>query len=102
MDVVPYLERHGEKYVTNRHEDVFQRTDPEAYNSWLDEKNRISARNLVKVIRLVKYLRDYKRTFDVKSIILNVMLGEQVNSVALLSDPGCYADVPTTLRTVMN
>src|SRR5579859_5758372 len=40
VDVVPYLERHSLKYVTNRHEDTFELTDPEAYNAWLDEKNR--------------------------------------------------------------
>ena len=102
MDVVPFLGRHGEKYVTNRSENSYELTDPEAYNAWLDEKNRTAGRNLDKTIRLVKYLRDYKRTFDVKSVILNVLLGEQVNDAFLLADPGLYADVPTTLRNVMN
>lgn len=102
IDVVPYLERHDKKYITNRRDNVYELTDPEAYNAWLDDKNRTASRNLVKTIRLVKYLRDYKRTFDVKSVILNVLLGEQVNDAALLADPGCYADVPTALRTVMN
>ena len=102
VDVVPYLERHGNKYITNRAEDRFELTDPEAYNAWLDEKNRTANRNLVKVIRLVKYLRNYKRTFHVKSVVLNVLLAEQVNAVELLVDPNCYADVPTTLKTVMN
>jgi hypothetical protein len=102
IDVVPYLERHSEKYVTNRHENRFELTDPEKYNAWLDDKNRIANQHFVKVIRLVKYLRNYKSTFSVKSIILNVLLGEQVSDVALLEDPNCYGDIPTTLRTVMN
>lgn len=102
VDVVPYLERHHDKYITNRKEDDYELTNPEGYNAWLDEKDRTTSRHLVKVIRLIKYLRDYKQTFDVKSVVLNVLLGERVNDAALLQDPGCYADVPTTLRTVMN
>lgn len=101
MDVVPFLERHGQKYVTNRHEDTFELTDPERYTEWLDEKNRITKHHFVKVIRLIKYLRDYKRTFSVKSIILNTLLGEQVNDAALLENGNCYSDVPTTLYNIM-
>ena len=102
MDVVPFLERHGQKYITNRSDNSFELTDPEAYNAWLDEKNRTANRNLVKTIRLVKYLRDYKRTFDVKSVILNALLGQQVNDAFLLADPTLYSDVPTTLKNVMS
>lgn len=102
MDVVPFLGRHGQKYITNRIENSYELTDPESYNAWLDEKNRTANRNLVKTIRLVKYLRDYKWTFDVKSVILNVLLGEQVNDAFRLADPNLYDDVPTTLRNVMN
>lgn len=102
IDIVPYLERHSLKYVTNRHKDLFELTDPEAYNTWLDEKNRTAGGYLVKVIRLVKYLRDFKQTFDIKSIILSILLGEQISDAALLLDSDYYKDVPTTLRNVMN
>lgn len=101
IDVVPFLERHGEKFVTNRHDNTFERTNPEKYTEWLDERNRITKHNFVKVIRLLKYIRDYKQTFAIKSIILNTLLGEQVNDAALLEDENCYGDVPTTLYTVM-
>ncbi|MGV3615161.1 MAG: SMODS domain-containing nucleotidyltransferase [Fimbriimonas sp.] len=102
VDVVPFLERHGSKWVTNRNDNEFELTDPEGYNAWLDMRNKAAERRLVPVIRLLKYLRDYKRTFDVKSVVLNVLVGERVSEIAQLADPGCYADVPTTLRTVMN
>lgn len=101
IDVVPFLERHGEKYVTNRHENNYELTDPEKYTEWLDERNRITKHHFVKVIRLLKYLRDYKRTFSIKSIILNTLLGDQVNDAAILENENCYNDVPTTLYTVM-
>ena len=102
IDVVPYMERHGQKYITNRGEDRFEVTDPEAYNAWLDETNRTAERHLVKVIRLLKYLRDFKGTFSVKSVILNTLLGNQIIDTSLLTDDSGYQDVPTTLRTVMN
>ncbi len=101
IDVVPFLERHGSKYVTNRHVNNFELTNPEGYTEWLDERNRITKHHFVKVIRLIKYIRDYKRTFSIKSIILNTLLGEQVNDAALLEDENCYSDVPTTLYTIM-
>jgi hypothetical protein len=102
IDVVPYLERHGGYYVTNRHENRYELTNPEGYNAWLDDKNRTAGRNFVKLVRLIKYLRDFMGRFGVKSIILNTLLGEQVSDGALLLDTGFYKDLPTTLRNVMN
>ncbi|MER5507903.1 cyclic GMP-AMP synthase DncV-like nucleotidyltransferase [Streptomyces sp. NPDC002766] len=102
IDVVPYLERHGSHYVTNRDDDVFELTNPEGFNEWLDEKNRITSGRLVKVIRLFKYLRDYKNTFSARSIILNILLGGRVNSVLLLGDPKRYCDLPTAFTNILS
>lgn len=101
VDVVPFLERSSQKWITNREGDLFELTNPEGYNAWLDDKNRIANRHLTQVVRLVKYLRDYKTTFDIKSVILNVLLGDQVNELSSLSDHDCFEDIPTTLRTVL-
>ncbi|SEO09077.1 hypothetical protein SAMN05192574_105266 [Mucilaginibacter gossypiicola] len=101
IDIVPYLKRHGSNYVTNRRDNSYELTDPEKFTEWLDEKNRVTKHHFVKVIRLLKYLRDYKRTFAIKSIILSTIVGEQVNDVALLENPNCYDDIPTTLYTIM-
>ncbi|MFJ6727499.1 cyclic GMP-AMP synthase DncV-like nucleotidyltransferase [Streptomyces sp. NPDC091281] len=102
IDVVPYLERHGGRYVTNRDDDVFELTNPEGFNEWLDEKNRTASGRLVKVIRLFKYLRDYKNTFSAKSIILNILLGGRVNSVLLLGDSKRYCDLPTAFTNILS
>lgn len=102
IDIVPFLERHGNKYITNRNENSFELTNSEAYNTWIDDKNRVTNGNFVKVVRLLKYIRDYKTTFSIKSVVLNVLLGDRINDAALLQDPSCYQDLPTTLRTVMN
>lgn len=100
IDVVPCLEQAGAQYITNRGdgtEGAFERTDPTGYTAWLDDQSRITGGNLIKVIRLMKWLRDYKETFTCRSVILNVLLGERVNAARLAIDPNYYADVPTTL-----
>ncbi|WP_193509618.1 cyclic GMP-AMP synthase DncV-like nucleotidyltransferase [Cryobacterium sp. BB736] len=97
MDVVPYLARAGEKYITNRNTNQFERTNPEGFNDWLDERNRITSGRLVKVIRLAKFLRDLKNTFSVPSVILTILLGERVSDAALWADPERYKDLPTAL-----
>lgn len=102
LDVVPYLDRHGEHYITNRADNRFELTNPEGFNAWLEDKNGTTAGRLVKVIRLMKYLRDYKNTFSVRSFILTLLLAERVNDAALLDDPNHYQDVPTVLKNVVS
>jgi hypothetical protein len=102
IDVVPYVERHGSHYITNRDDDVFELTSPEGFNAWLDGQDQLTGGKLIKVIRLVKYLRDYKNTFTCKSVILNILLGGRVNSALLYDDPDHYADLPTAFRNLLN
>lgn len=101
VDVVPYMERHGQHYITNRSEDQFELTNPEGYNAWLDERNRFASGRLVKVIRLVKYLRDFKDTFSCKSVILSILLGNSVNESSAWGDDNVYPDVPTALKNII-
>lgn len=105
VDVVPFLELAPEQFfITNRNEGddgAYEKTDPEGYTAWLDERNRITKGNLIKAIRLLKWLRDYKQTFTCKSVILNVLLAGRVNDINLLSDPNYYSDLPTTLVHLM-
>jgi Second Messenger Oligonucleotide or Dinucleotide Synthetase domain len=58
VDLVPYIERGGQLYITNRHENRFELTNPERFTEWLDEQSRITGGHLIEVIRLMKYLRD--------------------------------------------
>ena len=101
MDVVPYLERHGERYITNRNTNAFEVTNPEGFNAWLEDQNRLTSGHLVKVIRLMKYVRDFKNNFSVKSVILSILLGGRVSDGALWSDPDHYKDVPTALKNIV-
>ncbi|GAB3141670.1 SMODS domain-containing nucleotidyltransferase [Marisediminicola antarctica] len=101
IDVVPYMERHGEHFITDRVEKKFELTNPEGFNDWLNERNKLASGRLVKVIRLVKYLRDYKSTFSVKSVILTILLGERVNDAAVWGATDDYTDVPTALKNIV-
>lgn len=96
-----YITRHGEHYITNRDDNIFEVTNPEGFNQWLEDQNEITSGRLVKTIRLMKYLRDYKNTFSAKSVILTILLGNRVNSAALLQDPDSYKDTPTALKTIV-
>lgn len=101
IDLVPYMERHDAHYITNRAEDRFELTNPEGYNEWLDERNRLASGRLVKVIRLVKHLRDFKDTFSCKSVILSILLGNSVSESAAWGDDSQYSDVPTALKNIV-
>ncbi|ANL02194.1 nucleotidyltransferase domain-containing protein [Rhizobium sp. N113] len=87
--------------VCNRADDQFHESRPIEYTSWLIEKNGYSGGNSFrKVTRLLKYLRDYKKTFTCKSVLLTTMIGEQIEWM----DQGKtnYADVPTALLTLIS
>jgi hypothetical protein len=97
VDVVPYIVRAPSSFITNRHENLLELTNPEGFNIWLDEQNRVAGGHLVEVIRLIKYLRDFKGTFGIKSVILTTLLGNAVNFANTLGDSDYYRDMPTAL-----
>ncbi|MGV3615273.1 MAG: SMODS domain-containing nucleotidyltransferase [Fimbriimonas sp.] len=101
MDVVPMVTRSGLQYVANRHLDSYQWTKTVEFTSWLEERERITGGHFVHVVRLLKYLRDIKMTFAVKSIILSTLLGGRVETYDAINWPGCYDDLPTALRTIV-
>ena len=104
LDVVPVVVR--ERFlldptfeVCNRLTDQYEPTAPQAYTDWLAGKNRaVEGNQLRKVTRLVKYLRDIKGTFTVKSILLTTLLGNQINVFDSLS--GDFPDTPTALKKI--
>jgi hypothetical protein len=101
LDVVPLVLRaDGQAYIVNRTDNRFERTNPEGFNAWLDERNRVADGHLVEVIRLLKYLRDHKQTFSVKSVILTTLLGQVVNDARLLNDPAYYGSMASALYHV--
>lgn len=105
IDVVPFMERTGGHYVTNRLEPAgegrFEASDPEAFSAWIDERQRVTNGRFIKVVRLLKYLRDYKNTFTCVSIILTTLLGNEVNEIEASLSPSLYADLPSALVSLL-
>ena len=84
VDVVPYLERFGQplhhqparsRRTRAASRPLIRRPSPPGLTS----DQRASNGSFVKVVRLIKYLRDYKNTFRCKSIILTTLLGNELN-----------------------
>lgn len=105
VDLVPYIESDGRHYITNRSEPpatgAFELSDPEKFNEWMFERAQATNGTFVKVIRLIKYLHDFKTTFACKSIILTTLLGGTINPSGDGTDDPAFKDVPTALVTLM-
>ncbi|WP_069385963.1 SMODS domain-containing nucleotidyltransferase [Cellulosimicrobium cellulans] len=99
VDVVPHVHlADGRQVIVNYAEEKFEDTNPEGFTAWMKERDTLAHGNLRKVLRLLKYLRDYKQTFSVPSVILTTILGERVT--AWEADER-YVDVPTALKNML-
>lgn len=103
VDVVPYVVlSDGRKVIVNGEANEWEDTDPEGFTAWMKDKDDITGGNLRRVIRLLKYLRDHKGTFDgVRSVILTTVVGERVSTSKTLQDSAYYEDVPTALKNIV-
>ncbi len=99
LDVVPRVTEDGQHHVCNRIENEFEETDGTGYREWFNEKNRITDGNLRRVVRLLKFLRDHKNNYSVKSILLTTLAGNAIEP----EDEGTEAvrTVADTLVTVL-
>lgn len=100
LDIIPCLQREEGLFVMNRHENILEETDGSGYTEWFQSQNKIVGNNnLVKVVRLVKYLRDIKQTFTAKSVLLTTLLAQQISIIKTEDD---FKDVPSSLCTISN
>ena len=98
LDIVPcVVNKNNQTYICNYKEDRFEETDGTSYRDWFNKQNSITNGNLKKVTRLLKYLRDHKKNFTAKSILLTTLIGNTVFS----NDEG-FEDLPSALKTVCN
>jgi len=103
LDVVPCIQDIDDDkrtfWVSNRLTNKVEQTAPESYNAWLATRNTITTGNsLRKCTRLIKYLRDIKTTFSIKSILLTTLLGSQVKTLYPESEKKQFSDLPTALK----
>jgi hypothetical protein len=101
IDIVPCIQRGDLFYIMNRSDNTYELTDADGYANWFSDKNSIAGNNqLIKVVRLLKYVRDYQRSFSVKSVVLTTLLGNQITAID--SERDIFQDVPTSLNTLVN
>jgi hypothetical protein len=107
IDIVPCVRKSGffetTEWILNRSENIEEQANPDGFNDWFKKQNGYVGNNyLIKVVRLMKYLRDVKMTFSAKSVLLTTLVGERVSvwdeSLGLGND---FTDVPTTLRIII-
>lgn len=99
VDVVPYLVLpDGRQVIINYAENKFEDTNPDGFTAWMKEKDELAERNLRKALRLLKYIRDYKNTFDCPSVILTTLLG---GAVQAFDADKRYADVATAFVNLL-
>ena len=102
VDVVPFIRDTDDPGIGNIvcwEDDSYEPTAPEAFTAWFDERNQAAGGYLRRVLRLAKYLRDTKRTFTAKSIILTTLVASQVEKGE--QEAAAFTDLPTALRTLM-
>lgn len=98
IDVVPFIERaDGLTYISHRTRNEFIRQDPTAFTDWFNEKNSTTNGHLVRVIRLVKWLRD-RSSIDCPSVVLAALLAERVKSFAGIDN---YGNIATTFTALL-
>ncbi|WP_288784139.1 SMODS domain-containing nucleotidyltransferase [uncultured Microbacterium sp.] len=98
IDVVPFIERaDGKTYITHRIDNEFIRQDPTAFTDWFNDQKRTTNGHLVRVVRLVKWLRD-RSSINCPSVVLAALLAERVKSFAGNDD---YGNVATTFTSLL-
>lgn len=103
IDIAPcVMDRNyaGQFEVCNRVADAFEASAPIAYTQWVVDKNAIvGGHDLIKVTRLLKYLRDIKGNFTCPSFLFTTLLGSLVYETD--KNSAAFSDLSTTLKTLV-
>lgn len=103
VDLVPFVHvpfwLYEQQFIVNRKANEFERVNPAEFAAWVRGKDRLASGHLRTSLRLLKFMRDYKGTFDVPSVILTVVVGSRVNWGSAIIDR--YSDLPTAFRSLV-
>ncbi|MCY4101824.1 MAG: nucleotidyltransferase [bacterium] len=106
LDIVPLITLpDGRRAIVNRDVNAWEppsgSTNPQGLTDWVKRRNQLTSGQFRRVVRLMKYLRNERGSFDgVKSVILTTVLGLQVTEFDAQS-PGKYANIPTALLNLV-
>ena len=98
IDVVPCITYNGNHSICNRKTNEYEATDGTGFRDWFNGKSRITNGNLKLVARLLKYLRDHKKTFTTPSVLLTTLIGYTVHDWEGDTD---FKTIPDALLTVI-
>ena len=98
IDVVPCITYNGNHFICNRKTNEYEITDGTGFRDWFNGKNRITNGNLKLVTRLLKYLRDHKKTLTAPSVLLTTLIGNTVHDWEGDTD---FKTIPDALLTVI-
>ena len=99
IDVVPCITYKDNHFICNRKTNGYEVTDGTGFRDWFNDKNRITNGNLKLVTRLLKYLRDHKKTFTAPSVLLTTLIG---NTVHDWEGDAEFKTIPDALLTVIS
>ncbi len=99
LDVVPCVNRNGQRSICDSKGDRFEPTDGTGYRDWFNMKTDITNGHLKGAVCLLKYLRDHKGNFEVPSVLLTTFAGHSIH----VNERGKrFWSLPDTLKTVSN
>lgn len=99
LDVVPCVNRNGQRSMCDSKSNQFEPTDGTGYRDWFNMKTDITNGHLKGTVCLLKYIRDHKGNFEVPSVLLTTFAGHGVH----VNERGKrFRSLPDTLKTVSN
>ncbi len=103
IDIVPTFQEDGEYYIANRKVNSRELSDGQWFAEWFDGQNKKTNGHLKRFIRLIKYARNYKNFFDIKSIHLNIIIWKMVDNGGDYSNLcNCFVSLVNNLQSYLS
>ena len=103
IDIVPTFQENWEFYISNRKTNSRELSDGQWFAEWFDRQNKKTNGHLKRFIRLVKYARNYKNFFDIKSIHLNILIWKMVDNGGDYSNLcSCFVSLVNNLESYLS
>lgn len=102
IDILPIFRAKDEDdnlHICHHRYSQLIRSEPIEFTGWLIAKNKLSGGNSFrKVTRIIKYIRNHKKTFSCPSVLLTTIIGLQITDKDKDSD--AFSSVPKSLTTI--